>query len=248
MKKVYILAKDIDSKRKFEIKAKKNSAWKRPIFLGHPNIPVESLGGEDLSSWWNFGLTSPLRSLTSLLRPSTSPPRHTSSPPRHSTLPPGPSTPPKQPLTSPNLYLIMCLFWCEMSSKYIYILENWECDPYFIYWISLNVEVPSMSKLFFGGGGKNKLAPPPRSFGKKRSFRTFKEKNYVFLITVKYKYQKIQNSYKCYRSKWTYFANFFLKIHILHFQNIPYIFSFLKKNIFLLWTWGWPLPRLWLSP
>ena len=36
-KKVYILAKDIDSKRKFEIKAKKNSAWKRPIFLGHPN-------------------------------------------------------------------------------------------------------------------------------------------------------------------------------------------------------------------
>ena len=36
-KNVYILAKDIDSKRKFEIKAKKNSAWKRPIFLGHPN-------------------------------------------------------------------------------------------------------------------------------------------------------------------------------------------------------------------
>ena len=35
-KKVYILAKDIDSK-KFEIKAKKKSAWKRPIFLGHPN-------------------------------------------------------------------------------------------------------------------------------------------------------------------------------------------------------------------
>ena len=34
-KKVYILAKDIDSKRKFEIKAKKISAWKKPIFLGH---------------------------------------------------------------------------------------------------------------------------------------------------------------------------------------------------------------------
>ena len=31
-KKIYILAKDIDSKRKFEIKAKKKSAWKRPIF------------------------------------------------------------------------------------------------------------------------------------------------------------------------------------------------------------------------
>ena len=36
-KKVYILAKDIDSKRKLEIKAKKSSARKRPIFLGHPN-------------------------------------------------------------------------------------------------------------------------------------------------------------------------------------------------------------------
>ena len=38
-KKVYILAKHIDSKsqkRQFEIKAKKNWAWKRPIFLGHP--------------------------------------------------------------------------------------------------------------------------------------------------------------------------------------------------------------------
>ena len=35
-KKVYVLAKDIDSKRKFE-KAKKKSARKRPIFLGHPN-------------------------------------------------------------------------------------------------------------------------------------------------------------------------------------------------------------------
>ena len=32
-KKVYILAKDIDSKQKFEIQAKKSSAWwKRPIF------------------------------------------------------------------------------------------------------------------------------------------------------------------------------------------------------------------------
>ena len=31
-KKVYILAKDIDLKRKFEIKANKISAWKRPIF------------------------------------------------------------------------------------------------------------------------------------------------------------------------------------------------------------------------
>ena len=36
-KKVYILPKDMDSKRKFEIKAQKNLAWKRPIFLGHPN-------------------------------------------------------------------------------------------------------------------------------------------------------------------------------------------------------------------
>ena len=36
-KKVYILAKDIDPKRKLEIKAKTISAWKRPIFLGHPN-------------------------------------------------------------------------------------------------------------------------------------------------------------------------------------------------------------------
>ena len=36
-KKVYILAKDIDSKRKFEIKAKKMLAWKRPIFWSHPN-------------------------------------------------------------------------------------------------------------------------------------------------------------------------------------------------------------------
>ena len=35
--KVYILAKDIDSRRKLEIKAKNISAWKRPIFLGHPN-------------------------------------------------------------------------------------------------------------------------------------------------------------------------------------------------------------------
>ena len=30
--KVYILAKDVNTERKFEIKAKKNSAWKRPIF------------------------------------------------------------------------------------------------------------------------------------------------------------------------------------------------------------------------
>ena len=29
---IYILAKDIDSKRKFEIKAKKTAAWIRPIF------------------------------------------------------------------------------------------------------------------------------------------------------------------------------------------------------------------------
>ena len=34
---IYVLAKDIDAKRKFEIKAKQISAWKRPIFLGHPN-------------------------------------------------------------------------------------------------------------------------------------------------------------------------------------------------------------------
>ena len=31
-KKVYILVKDIDSKRKFEIKAKNISALKRPMF------------------------------------------------------------------------------------------------------------------------------------------------------------------------------------------------------------------------
>ena len=36
-KKVYILAKDFDLKRKFEIKASKNLACKRPIFWGHPN-------------------------------------------------------------------------------------------------------------------------------------------------------------------------------------------------------------------
>ena len=36
VKKVYVLSKYIDSKRKFEIKAKKKSAWKR-LFLGHPN-------------------------------------------------------------------------------------------------------------------------------------------------------------------------------------------------------------------
>ena len=33
----YMFAKDIDTKRKFEIKAKKNRLKKRPIFLGHPN-------------------------------------------------------------------------------------------------------------------------------------------------------------------------------------------------------------------
>ena len=66
--------------------------------MDSPPIPVESLGTQDLSSWWNFGLTSPLRSLTSPLRPSTSPPRPSTSPPR-------PSTPPKQLLTSPNYNL-----------------------------------------------------------------------------------------------------------------------------------------------
>ena len=35
-KKVYILAKDIDSKRKFEIKAKK-IRLEKGLFLGHPN-------------------------------------------------------------------------------------------------------------------------------------------------------------------------------------------------------------------
>ena len=30
-------SKDVNSKRKFEIKAKKVSAWKRPIFRGQPN-------------------------------------------------------------------------------------------------------------------------------------------------------------------------------------------------------------------
>ena len=34
---VYILAKDIDSKRKFEIEAKKNFGLKKAYFLGHSN-------------------------------------------------------------------------------------------------------------------------------------------------------------------------------------------------------------------
>ena len=36
-KKVYILAKDIDSKTKFEIKAQTNLAWKTPFLGGRPN-------------------------------------------------------------------------------------------------------------------------------------------------------------------------------------------------------------------
>ena len=39
-KKVYILAKEIDSKRKFEIKAKKFRIIKIPFFEGHPNSGI----------------------------------------------------------------------------------------------------------------------------------------------------------------------------------------------------------------
>ena len=39
---IYVLAKDIDSKRKFEIKAKKSSAWKRPIYWVTLNQAVVS--------------------------------------------------------------------------------------------------------------------------------------------------------------------------------------------------------------
>ena len=71
-------------------------------------------------------------------------------------------------LKSPNLYLIVRLLWCEMSSKYKYTIELRVCG---------------------GGGGKQKNYPSPLAFTAKNFLLgLLKTKNSVFLITVKYKY------------------------------------------------------------